>query len=62
MNRCPVGAITPKGHDKIKCREYLEQGVSKEVRELYGLEAYGCGLCQTKVPCESRIPTTKKKG
>ena len=22
----------------------------------YGFEGYGCGLCQTGVPCESGIP------
>jgi len=22
-----------------------------------GFEGYGCGLCQTDVPCESKIPT-----
>jgi epoxyqueuosine reductase QueG len=61
INRCPAGAISTKGHDKIKCREYIEQVVVKQSKELYGIEAYGCGLCQTKVPCESRIPTLKRK-
>ena len=23
----------------------------------YGFDGYGCGLCQTRVPCESKIPT-----
>jgi hypothetical protein len=22
----------------------------------YGFEGYGCGLCQTEVPCESKVP------
>lgn len=61
INRCPAGAISTKGHDKIKCREYLEQVIAKKSKEMYGIESYGCGLCQTKVPCESRIPTQKKK-
>ncbi len=59
--RCPAGAVTAKGHDKVKCQSYLETVTSKQAREVYGLEAYGCGLCQTKVPCESRIPTARKK-
>ena len=23
----------------------------------FGFDCYGCGLCQTGVPCESKIPT-----
>ena len=26
------------------------------LREHFGFEGYGCGLCQTGVPCESGIP------
>jgi len=26
------------------------------VKKEYGFDGYGCGLCQTRVPCESRIP------
>ena len=55
VTRCPVGAITKAGHDKEKCRNYLESS-KKYVRKNYGFEGYGCGLCQTGVPCESRIP------
>jgi epoxyqueuosine reductase len=62
ITRCPAGAISPQGHDKTKCRDYLEKVVIRQVKERYDLEAYGCGLCQTKVPCESRIPTTKRRG
>jgi len=28
----------------------------------YQLKGYGCGLCQTKVPCESKIPTADDLG
>ncbi len=62
MGRCPAGAISPQGHDKGKCRQYIETVERARALEAYGLEAYGCGLCQTKVPCESRIPSTKTKG
>lgn len=54
--RCPVGAITIKGHDKIKCREYQNNITRKHTREQYNIESGCCGLCQTKVPCESGIP------
>jgi hypothetical protein len=27
------------------------------VKAHYGFDGYGCGSCQTKVPCESKIPT-----
>jgi epoxyqueuosine reductase QueG len=59
IKRCPVGAVSKEGHDKRKCRAYLENAIADHAREAYGIEAYGCGLCQTKVPCESGIP---KKG
>ena len=29
------------------------------VKSHYGLEGKGCGLCQTDVPCESKIPSEK---
>jgi epoxyqueuosine reductase len=61
ITRCPAGALSPDGHDKIKCQEYLEKVIAKHAKESYGVEGYGCGLCQTKVPCESRIPATKRK-
>lgn len=56
IDRCPAGALSAQGHDKVKCREYLNQVVSPYVMAHYGFESYGCGLCQTGVPCESRIP------
>ena len=56
MQRCPVGAITAKGHDKVICRKHLDT-TRQYVPANYGFEGYGCGLCQTGVPCESGIPT-----
>jgi epoxyqueuosine reductase len=56
MDRCPVGAITAEGHDKGKCRNYIDAVSADYIREHYGLDIYGCGLCQTKVPCEAGIP------
>lgn len=55
IDRCPAGALSKAGHDKTKCSKYLD--VTREyVRTHYGFEGYGCGLCQTGVPCESGIP------
>lgn len=58
--RCPAGAITAKGHNKQKCSDYL-YGLGYSPRELekgYDLDTSvaGCGLCQTKTPCEYRVP------
>ncbi|MCK5552747.1 MAG: epoxyqueuosine reductase [Deltaproteobacteria bacterium] len=57
--RCPVGAITEAGHDKEKCGNYIRSKVVNYAKSHFNLEgqAYGCGLCQTDVPCESKIPT-----
>ncbi|MGD0231350.1 MAG: epoxyqueuosine reductase, partial [Syntrophorhabdales bacterium] len=62
IGRCPAGAISREGHDKLKCQAYIETVSAAHAREKYGIESYGCGLCQTKVPCESRIPSSKVKG
>lgn len=56
MERCPVGAISPEGHDKIKCERHLRPTIRDYVKEHYGFDGYGCGLCQTAVPCEGKIP------
>lgn len=59
--RCPAGAISEQGHDKNKCLEFLFTKQRAILKELGRGEGYigrylGCGLCQTKVPCEARIP------
>jgi ferredoxin len=61
IERCPVDAITEEGHDKKKCEEFVLREQAVILKELGREEGYigaylGCGLCQTKVPCESRIP------
>ncbi len=63
IDRCPTGAITEKGHDKIKCQAYLREiGYAPAVKEYDdNVSVAGCGLCQTKVPCETRIPVKKSK-
>jgi epoxyqueuosine reductase len=56
QKRCPVDAITEKGHDKVKCWDHAGGTCAGFVKENYGFDGYGCGLCQTGVPCESGIP------
>ncbi len=56
IGRCPAGAISRQGHDKEKCKDYAYGEVRSTVGELYGVMETGCGLCQTKVPCESCSP------
>jgi Uncharacterized Fe-S protein len=56
IKRCPAGALSEAGHDKLKCFNYIREIVLPYVKSHYGFEGYGCGLCQTGVPCESRIP------
>ncbi|MCJ7515375.1 MAG: epoxyqueuosine reductase [Dehalococcoidia bacterium] len=63
--RCPAGAISEQGHDKNRCLEFLFTRQKEIVKELGREEGYigrylGCGLCQTKVPCEARIPPKKR--
>lgn len=57
--RCPAGAITEAGKDKIKCLQHVRK-TAAYVKSNYGFEGYGCGLCQTGVPCESGIPLKNK--
>jgi epoxyqueuosine reductase QueG len=55
--RCPVGAISSAGHDKNLCQGFLNSTkaiIKEKSPDLSG--AYGCGLCQTNVPCEVRVP------
>ena len=56
IDRCPVGAITTGGHDKPTCREFVYGTSPQKVSEHYGVPQTGCGLCQTRVPCEAMIP------
>lgn len=58
IRRCPAGAIAESGHDKIKCSEYINSEIGY-LKEEYEVDEIGCGLCQTKVPCEFRNPAKK---
>ena len=48
--RCPPLAITEQCKDNAVCSDYLDR--VKDRFKPY----YGCGKCQTGVPCESSIP------
>lgn len=55
IRRCPVQAISMEhGKNHNICGAWL-----KKMGELHA-PRYGCGLCQTGVPCESRIPGRRK--
>jgi len=54
--RCPVGAITEKGHDKYACGDFVHKSIGSYVRKTYEIDIHACRLCQTGVPCEFEIP------
>lgn len=54
--RCPVGALSKDGHNKQPCRQHVYGTIPQAVGEKFEVTATGCGLCQTRIPCESRIP------
>jgi len=60
VKRCPVNALSEKGHDKIPCSKHVHETCKAYIVEHYGFEGYACGLCQTGVPCESRIPVSEE--
>jgi epoxyqueuosine reductase len=54
--RCPTGSVSIQGRDKEACAYHLRPRSEEYVKRQYGFDGYGCGLCQTGVPCESGIP------
>ncbi|MFC2160067.1 epoxyqueuosine reductase [Acidobacteriota bacterium] len=62
VDRCPVGALSEDGHDKEKCWTHVHEVNGPYIRKEMKLEAFGCGLCQTDVSCESDIPIEGKSG
>jgi ferredoxin len=55
--RCPPGAITTAdGHSKTACHLYIREVTAPYATETYSTGATPCGLCQTRIPCESQIP------
>lgn len=49
-DRCPAGAITSGGKDVRVCAQY-QDGIKIQFSP-----RYGCGKCQTSVPCEKALP------
>lgn len=56
ISRCPAGAISEAGHDKDACKKYLFEVCAEYAKSNYGFNSYGCGFCQTGVPCAAGIP------
>jgi epoxyqueuosine reductase QueG len=60
ISRCPGGALSAEGHDKVKCYRVLYEMQAPWLKGDHGpgyIGKYaGCGLCQTGVPCAGRIP------
>lgn len=55
IERCPADAISEQGHDKQACAAFVLSQAGL-IKERYGIDIYGCGLCQTGVSCERRVP------
>jgi epoxyqueuosine reductase len=64
ITRCPAKALSKKGHNKMLC--FLQCMVISKIYVLvrFGINDYGCGLCQAGVPCDRRNPVRSqaKKG
>ena len=63
IERCPAGAVSEKGHDKVLCGQYIRYLApplleARGTRHQYIGPNVTCGLCQTGVPCERRIPAS----
>jgi epoxyqueuosine reductase len=56
IQRCPVQAITEKGKEHVPCDKFLSGVTAK----LFA-PRYGCGKCQTAVPCEAGIPRKNER-
>ena len=58
IRRCPIRAISEKGHDKDACYNYeftaCEKYWPKHIER--GDYIFGCGICQSKVPCRDKRP------
>ncbi len=56
VERCPAKSVRFEGRDKNACRNHIDITCSNYAKEKWNLSGDPCGLCQTKVPCESGIP------
>lgn len=51
VKRCPIGALTPEGFDRLKCHLHLESNGEKTSNG-----ATVCGKCLVGMPCSFRRP------
>lgn len=58
MHRCPIQAITERGHDKTACADYEDVFSTQYWPEDIDRSNYilGCGLCQAGIPCQNGRP------
>lgn len=49
--RCPMNAVSQNGKEQQPCYHMVH-----EVVQIQSAPRFGCGKCQTKVPCENGIP------
>ena len=61
MKRCPAEAISEElAHSKEKCYKRVAESTKHCIKN-YHIFIYGCGLCATGVPCESRNPMSRSR-
>ena len=59
ISRCPVDSIGENvaARDKLACKRHYAGTIKAQCADVFGWEGtYGCGLCQTGVPCEDCNP------
>lgn len=61
IERCPAGALSEEGHDKMKCGMHVMKCTEEWRKEFEIDEEAGCGLCQSGVPCSTMIPKRPSK-
>ncbi|MFQ6110460.1 MAG: hypothetical protein ACE5LX_00370 [Nitrospinota bacterium] len=54
--RCPAGAFDERGHSKPACKRWVQEVIFNKFKDIYGVKAMGCGICQVSVPCEAEVP------
>ena len=60
VKRCPAGSVRAEGRDKSLCYRHTREVCAPYIEQTWNIPGYGCGLCQTGVPCESGIPRRKE--
>jgi len=53
--RCPVHAISEKGHDKDACSKLVMKSIPRNIFK-NNVNIYACGLCMAGTPCAQKIP------